>query len=161
MDRKEIVTAFRQVLDESQTAYRADSSVRPGAIVITFGMVCSSGAGRVWGLFEFRGTSFRLYGVAPDLAEAKDLPEMFKLLAMVNADIEVGCFEFETASRQIRFRHFVDCEGFTAVPRNFICDTLLLPFRMFERYGDSFAALAEGFPDAAMAFGRTRKGNAG
>ena len=159
MDREEIVTAFRQILDESRTVYRADSSFRPGAVVISFGMKCSSGLGGVWGLFEFRGTSFRIYGVAPDLAGAKELPGMFRLLAMVNADMEAGCFEFETESQQIRFRHFVDCGGFAAVPRNFVCDTLLLPFRMFDRYGDSFAALAEGFPDAAMAFGRPRKGN--
>ena len=159
MDRKEIVAAFRNVLDESKIAHKADASIRPGSIVITFGMKCGGGMDWVWGLFEFKGTGVRFYGVAPDLAEAKNLPETFKLLAMVNRDMAAGCFEFETASRQIRFRHFADCLGFATVPRDFVLDTLLLPFKMFARYGDSFVALDEGFPEATIAFGTARKGD--
>lgn len=159
MDRDEIVTAFRNVLDEAQIAHKADASRRSGSIVITFGMKGNDSIDRIWGLFEFKGTGCRLYGVAPDLTEAKNLPEMFKLLAMVNRDMVAGCFEFEMASRQIRFRHFADCTGFETVPRDFVCDTLLLPFKMFSRYGDSFVALDEGFPQASFAFGTARKGD--
>ena len=157
MDRGEIVTAFKEVLNELKIAYKVDAATRPGAIVITFGMKCDGGIGRVWGLFEFRGTSMRLYGVAPDRAEAKNLPELFKLLAMVNHDMVEGCFEYETTSRQIRFRYFADCTGYTTMPWDFVFGTLMLPFEMFSRYGDSFAALDEGFPDAALAFGRVRQ----
>ena len=162
MDREEIVAAFMEMLDEVGFDYKVDDSSRPGAVVISFGLKCGPEIGRVGAVFEFRGTGIRLYGVALGLAEAKNLPELFKLLAMVNFDIgSGGCFEFEMASRQIRFRCFFDCEGFAEVPPDFICDTLLLPFEMFSRYGGSFVALAEGFPDAAMAFGRRRKGDEG
>lgn len=159
MDREEIVTAFRNVLDESKIGYKVDTTTRTGSIVISLGMKCDGGIGRVFALFEFKGTSFRIYGVAPNLDPAKDDSEMFRLLAMVNCDMPTGCFEFEMASRQIRFRHFIDCEGFSSIPRNFIFDTLFLPFLAFYRYGESFVALAEGFSDASIAFGTTRMVN--
>lgn len=156
MDREEIVTAFRNVLDESKIGYKVDTATRPGAIVISLGMKCDGGIDCIFALFEFKGTSFRIYGVAPNLTRAKDESEMFRLLAMVNCDMPTGCFEFEMASRQIRFRHFIDCEGFATLPRNFVCNTLFLPFLMFYRYGEAFVALAEGFSDASIAFGMTR-----
>ena len=161
MDKEELVNEFRELLDEVGFSYKVDDSTRPGAIVLSFGMKCGPGIGRVGAVFEFRETGIRIYGVALELAAAKDLPEWFKLLAMINFDLEAGCFEFEMASSQIRFRHFVVCEGLAEIPPDFVCDTLLLPFEMFSRYGGSFVALAEGFPDAAMAFGRRRKGDEG
>ena len=157
MDREEIVTAFREVLDAAKIAYKVNTATRPGSIVISFGMKCRSNIARAWALFEFKGTGMRLYGIAPGLAETKHLPEMYKLLAMVNRDMVAGCFELE--SGQVRFRYFTDCTGFATVPKNFVFETLLLPFRMFERYGDAFVALDEGFPDASIAFGMARKGD--
>lgn len=157
MDRDEIVAAFRKVLDGWGIAYKVNTSTRPGSIVISFGMKCSGEIARAWALFEFKGTGMRLYGIAPTLAATKNLPEMYKLLAMVNRDMVAGCFEIE--SDQIRFRYFTDCTDFATVPRAFIVDTLLLPFQMFDRYGDAFVALDEGFPDASIAFGMARKGD--
>lgn len=156
MNRKEIVTAFRDVLDGSKLAHKVDTAIRPGSIVIRLGLKCGGRIGLVWGLFEFKGTGIRIYGVAPGLGEAKNFPELSKLLAMVNRGMAAGCFEFEAASYQIRFRHFADCTGFAEVPAGFVCDTLLLPFEMFARHGDSFVALEEGFPDASLAFGMAR-----
>lgn len=162
MDKEELVNEFRAILDEVGFGYKVDDSTRPGAVVLSFGMKCGPGIGRVGAVFEFRDAGIRIYAVALELSEAKTLPEWFKLLAMINFELEAGCFEFEMASKQIRFRHFVaECDGFAEAPPDFICNTLLLPFEKFSRYGGSFAALAEGFPDAAMAFGRRRKGDEG
>ena len=162
MDKEELVNEFREILDEAGFGYKVDDSTRPGSVVLSFGMKCGPGIGRVGAVFEFREAGIRIYGVALELSAAKNLPEWFKLLSMINFELEAGCFEFEMASKQIRFRHFIpECEGFADVPPDFICDTLLLPFEMFSRYGGSFAALAEGFPDAELAFGRRRKGEEG
>lgn len=156
MNRQEIVTAFQNVLDESKIAYKVDSRIRPGSIVIRFGVKSDSETGRLWAIFEFKGACIRIYGVAPDLASVKDSSELFKLLAMINYDTVPGCFEFEMKSKQIRFRYFIDCDGFATVSRNFICNILWLPFQMFYRYGASFVALVEGFPEASIAFGMAR-----
>ncbi len=140
MGGKEIIAAFREMLDEVGFGYKVDDSTRPGSVVLSFGMKCGPGIGRVGAVFEFREAGIRIYGVALELAAAKDLPEWFKLLAMINFELEAGCFEFEMASRQIRFRHFVVCERIVEIPPDFVCDTLLLPFEMFSRYGGSFVA---------------------
>ena len=120
MDGKEIIAAFREMLDEVGFGYKVDDSTRPGSVVLSFGMKCGPGIGRVGAVFEFREAGIRIYGVALELAAAKDLPEWFKLLAMINFELEAGCFEFEMASRQIRFRHFVVCERIVEIPPDFV-----------------------------------------
>ncbi len=60
------------------------------------------------------------------------------------------------ATEIIRFRFFVDCDGYARLDPDSVRNTLLLPFQMFQRWGDALVAVATGTSDAASAFAAAR-----
>ena len=152
MDREEIIAAFKDVLEECQTRYSVKAP-REGSISIACGFTLESKISRVMGVFEFRQAFIRIFAFSlDDPLVTKNRTEMLRLLAMANQDMAAGCFEYEMETDEIRFRFFVDCDGYATLPRDFVQDTLLHPFRMFQRYGDACVAVATGASDAATAF---------
>lgn len=151
MYRKTIVAAFQDVLDASHTPYRV-STPRKGTIVISFPAKVPGRLSAIFSLFEFCRAQIRIIAIPFPPLQARNLPEMFKLLAMVNQRMDVGCFALETEPRCIRFRHLVDCRGFAELPKSFVADLLLLPLQALGQYGDAFAAVSDGSSDAETAF---------
>lgn len=149
MIRADIIAVFRRELDELHIHYHIGSP-RKGAIVLSFGMKIESRIPGIFALFEFRQSSFRIFGVFLEQLPRGNEAEMLRLVAMANRKMSLGCFEYEMESGGIRFRHFVDCRGFSALPD--AGELLLLPFEAFQRFCDAFATVAEGSADAATAF---------
>ncbi len=156
MEREEIIAAFTQALDEWHTSYKVRPS-KDGGLILSFGMKIESKIPHVFALFDFRKTSCRIFAIGPGIGPAQNLSEMLRLVAMVNQDMDAGCFEFEMASRSFRFRFFFDCEGFETLHPDLVRNTLLLPFQSFQRVGDAFLAVATGESDAASAFAEVQK----
>lgn len=160
MDREEIITAFKDALDEWRAPYKVDSP-REGSIAISCGFKLESKISKAIGLFEFRQASTRIFVVPLVSLIPKSRSEMLRFVAMANQDMTAGCFEYEMETDGIRFRHFLDCDGFATLPRDLVCNTLLHPFQMFQRYGDAFVAVAAGTSDAATAFASVRPDDGG
>lgn len=156
MDREDILTAFKDALDECHIRYKIGSP-RDGSIVLSFGMKLASKIPKAFAIFEFRQVFIRIIAIYPGDLPLKNLTEMLRLIAMANQDMVAGCFAFEMKTRTICFRYFLDCTGFAKLPPDLVRNTLLLPFRMIQRYGDAFVAVANGASDAATAFAGTRQ----
>ena len=155
MDREEIITAFKDTLDECGIRYKT-SSPRDGSIVLSFGMKLASKIPHVFASFDFRQVFIRIVAIYPGPLPLKNLTEMLRLIAMANQDMVAGCFAFEMKTRTICFRYFLDCTDFETLPPDLVRNTLLLPFQKYQRYGDAIVAVAEGSSDAATAFDSLR-----
>ena len=156
MDRAEIIAAFKNALEEWHVHY-GEGSPRDGSIVITCGFSLQGGIPKAAGIFEFRDVFLRIIVIPLVPLPPKNLPEMLRLVAMANQNMDAGCFAFEMETLGLRFCHFLDCTGFAKLPPDLVRNTLLLPFRMIQRYGDAFVAVANGASDAATAFAGTRQ----
>ncbi|MBR6022533.1 MAG: hypothetical protein IK066_08970 [Kiritimatiellae bacterium] len=156
MNRDGIVAAFTKVLDDAHIGHRVNSP-REGSVAICLGMKVRGKTPRVHAIFEFRQTFLRIYAYSPDLPAAADLGRMLELAARVNFGMVAGCFEVETESAETRFRHVLDFTGLASLPRGLASRTLLLPFQMFQRYGDALAAAAAGTAGTAAEFANLRE----
>ncbi len=155
MDREKIVTAFKNALDGFDAHYDIESS-REGATTISCGFLLESKIPEVMGSFEFRQACIRIFASPIDPLVPKNRTEMLRLVAMANQDMVAGCFEYEMSTDEIRFRFFVDCDGYATLDPDSVRNTLLLPFQMFQRWGDALVAVATGTSDAASAFAAAR-----
>ena len=158
MERETIITAFKKALDAWNVHYNVFSP-REGSIAISCGFSLKGGIPRAAGVFEFRQAFIRIFAIplVPLPIPPENLPGMLRLVAMANQNMHVGCFEFEMASLGFRFRYFLDCTGFARIPQHLVRNTLLIPFRMIQRYGDAFVAVANGSSDAATAFAAVKR----
>lgn len=156
MDREKIIAAFKSALDGFHAHYGIEST-REGSITISCGFLLESKIPEVIGVFEFRQEcSIRISASPSGPLVPKNRTEMFRLLAMANQDMTAGCFEYEMATDEIRFRFFVDFDGYATLAPDSVRNTLLLPFQMFQRWGDALVAVATGTSDAATAFAVVR-----
>lgn len=162
MERETIITAFKKALDAWHVHYNVFSP-REGSIAISCGFSLKGGIPRAAGVFEFRQAFIRIFAIplVPLPIPPENLPGMLRLVAMANQNMHVGCFEFEMASLGFRFRYFLDCTGFARIPQHLVRNTLLIPFRMIQRYGDAFVAVANGSSDAATAFAAAQRDDEG
>lgn len=156
MDRETIIAAFKNALDGFHAHYGIESP-RGGAITISCGFLLESKIPEVLGVFEFRQEcSIRISAAPIAPLVPKNRTEMLRLVAMANQDMVAGCFEYEMSTDKIRFRFFVDCDGYATLDPDSVRNTLLLPFQMFQRWGDALVAVATGTSDAATAFAAVR-----
>ena len=151
MDKEEIIAAFKNVLDDFHAPYSVDFP-REGSIAISCGFSLESQIPHVMGVFEFRQACIRIFAFSPDPLVPENRTEMLRFLAMVNQDRAAGCFEYDMETGEIRSRFFVDCDGYATLPPDSVRHTLLLPFQMFQQWGDAIVAVATGTSDAATAF---------
>lgn len=155
MDREEIIAAFKNALDEFHAPFSVEFP-REGSIAISCGFSLESKIPHVMGVFEFRQACIRIFAFSPAPLVPENRTEMLRLVAMANQDMVAGCFEYGMAGDEIRFRFFVDCDGCATLPPDSVRNTLLLPFQMFQRWGDAIVAVATGASDAATAFAAVR-----
>lgn len=155
MDTVEIIAGFKKALEGFHAHYDIESS-RAGPTTISCGFLLESKIPEVMGVFEFRQACIRIFAFPIDPLVPKNRTEMLRLLAMANQDMVAGCFEYEMTTDEIRYRFFVDCDGYATVDPDFVRYTLLLPFQMFQRWGDAIVTVAAGTSDAATAFASVR-----
>ena len=151
MDREEIITAFKNALDEFHAHYSIESP-REDTISISWGFNLESKISQVMGVCQFWQSYIRIFAIPCDPLVPKNRTELLRLVAMANQDRAAGCFEYEMETDEIRSRFFVDCDGHATLPPDSVRHTLLLPFQMFQRWGDAIVAVATGASDAATAF---------
>lgn len=155
MNREEIIAAFKNALDGFHANYDIESP-RGGSTTISCGFLLESKIPEVRGSFEFRQACIRIFASPINPLVPKNRTEMLRFLARANQDMTAGCFEYEMATEKIRFRFFVDCDGYARLDPDSVRNTLLLPFQMFQRWGDALVAVATGTSDAAAAFAAVR-----
>lgn len=161
MDREEIITAFKNVLDEFHAQYNIDSP-REDTISFSWGFTLEGKISQLMGICQFWQTYIRIFAIpVDDPIVPENRTEMLRFLAMVNQDRAAGCFEYDMETGEIRSRFFVDCDGYATLPPDSVRHTLLLPFQMFQRWGDAIVAVATGASDAATAFAAVRPDDGG
>ena len=156
MDTKTIFAAFQAALDEWNAPYDVEKR-DDGSIHLSFGFLLQGKISRVSGHFEFRHAYVRILASPVIPLPRKNLAQMLRLVAMANQNMDVGCFEIDLETHGLRFRHYLDAEGFSSLPQTLVQNNMLIPFQSFERYGSAFVDVAAGHADAETAFAQTRR----
>lgn len=158
MNPQTLFAAFQAALDEWNAIYDVEKR-DDGSIHLSFGFQLQGKISRVTGHFEFRHAYVRILAAPVIPLPRKNLAQMLRLVAMVNQNIYAGCFEIDLETHGLRYRHYLDAEGFSSLPKTLVHNNMLIPFQSFERYGTAFVEVAAGHADAETAFAATRRGD--
>lgn len=80
--------------------------------------------------------------------DVKSPEELLKFLNWANWNMTSGNFEMDLEDGEIRFRFTTRFGSIESIPEDIIEGAIIIPVMMYEKYGDSIAALSFGFSDA-------------
>ena len=144
MEIEEITDAVRDYLDADDWHYEyvaEHAFIRAGVT-----LKCKLKSARL--IIQFRKTDYNVYMISPVSADTQNLGEVLRFAALANYGLANGNFEVDVEDGEIRYKSYVNCEGYDTLPKDIIEDSINVCWAMMERYGNGFAALAMGFSDA-------------
>lgn len=150
MEREQICDTIRDFLDghDFRYEYHADNH----SLVSGFALDCKLREVQVvWNILE---DAFLFYGVSPVNAGPDSLVEVLKYVTMINYGLIPANFEVDVGDGEIRSKIWVPLAETETLSEESLQGCLDFTLRLFERFGDGFAALAMGFSDAETEFGQ-------
>jgi hypothetical protein len=88
-------------------------------------------------IIDVKDDEYVVYAVSPlgvDKDDEKMMAAMAEFICRANYGLKNGNFELDMRDGEIRYKSFVDCEGFTPTTE-IVRNSILLPAAMFDRYG--------------------------
>lgn len=155
MEQEAIITAVKQFLDDAHVKYRTKSNT-DGHCIFHTRMRMPNSSKSVAQTIDIRETHMAIYAHFPIKAAPEHIAETAKFLALANYDLLLGNFDLDMETGNIRYRHFLECGGFEALPEEVLCRHCPIPAVMLGRYGDAIAAVATGRSDAESAFAEAK-----
>ena len=156
MTPQDIINVVRDFFDENELNYDFEENREPTPLLRT-SMRIHGKLKSIDAVVDFHDTFFVVYGFCPINADAENIAEIAKYIAMANYGLVVGNFELDVRDGEIRYKTFVDCDGLESLSSDIVQRALTMPFHMFDRYGDGIAAIAMGFSDAATEYEKAIK----
>lgn len=100
---------------------------------------------------ETWNSRMRIYAHALIHVAPEYIDEVAKFVALANYGLCPGNFDLDVSTGEVRFRHFLDCEGYRRLPDAVLQRTLALPLLMLRLYGDALVSVATGTLPATSA----------
>ncbi len=144
MKIEEMIDAVRDCLEDFKFNYEYIEEQQ----LIRFGIALESKLKQVQVLCEFRPFGYIVYTTSSISADAKNLKEVLRFIAMANNGLINGNFDVDCRNGEISYRCFLCTKGLKHLPLELIQDSLGVGSTLMEHYGDSLARLAMGFSDA-------------
>jgi len=139
-----IVSSVRDYLNRNDWRYEYHAD--PSFIDCSVGIRCKLKSLRL--IIAFNDFGFTNYAVCKLNADEDSRDEVMKYLARANSGLPCGNFELDLKDGEVRFKLYTNCKGMSSLSDDVLEDCMLLPARMFDRYGDGLAAIMMGFSDA-------------
>jgi len=102
--------------------------------------------------FVCRDDSYTVNSYIALNADEDSRQRVAEYITRANYGLRFGNFEMDYTDGETRFRMTVDCEDRDSLSDGMIMSSIILPMRMYERYGDGLVAVMYGFltPEAAI-----------
>ena len=155
MEQEAIIAAVKQFLDDAHAKYRTKTTP-DGHCIFRTRMRMPNSSKSVPQTIDIRETHMAIYAHFPITTAQKHIGETAKFLALANYDLILGNFDLDVETGEIRYRHFLECGGFEALPTEVLCRHCPIPVVMLGQYGDAIAAVATGRSDAESAFAEAK-----
>jgi len=140
----DIVSSVRDYLDRNDWHYEYHSD--RGFIDCYLDIRCKLKKLHLFIIFNEYG--FTNYAVCDLQADEDCRDEVMKYLAMANYGLRNGCFEMNLRYGEVRYKVYTNCDGMSFISDDVLEDCMLVPARMFDKYGNGLAAILLGFSDA-------------
>lgn len=102
-------------------------------------------------VIDVQENRFISYATIDMNCRADSLPEMYKLLHLINWHSVFGTFEIDARDGEIRYKMAVDCDD--CLPsEKIIRRAVVIPCTMFQDYGDAICSVIFGVKDAQTAY---------
>lgn len=151
MEQEQISDAVRDYLDEHDIRYEYNAENHN--LTMGFSLDCKLRDMRMW--WDFLDKGYILYGISPINASPDNLGEVLKFAAMISYGLIPGNIEVDVRDGEIRSKTWVPLGDVETLSEDTIQGSLGFTFSVFNRFGNSFAALALGFSDADTEFKKT------
>ena len=155
MDQETIFSAVKQFLDDAHVKYRT-KTFPDGHCIFHTRMRMPNSSKSVSQTIDIGETHMAIYAHCPVKAVPGQIGEVAKFLAWANDDLILGNFDLDVETGEIRYRHFLECGAFEALPMEVLCRHCPIPVVMLGQYGDAIAAVATGRSDAEVAFAEAK-----
>lgn len=155
MEQEAISIAVKQFLDDGHFTCRTKTTP-DGHAVFRTRMRMPNSSKSVSLTIEIRETHMVIHAHCPVKATPGQIGEVAKFFALANYGLILGNFDLDVETGIIRYRHFLECGGFDALPAELLCRHCPIPAVMLRQYGDAIAVVASGRNDAESAFSETK-----
>lgn len=156
MEQEAISIAVKQFLDDAHFKYRTKTTP-DGHAVFRTRMRMPNSSKSVSLTIEIRETHMAIHAHCAIKAAPEYIGETARFLALANYGLILGNFDFDLETGKIRYRHYLDCAGFDALPAEVLCRHCPIPVVMLGQYGDAIAAVATGRSDAERALAEAKE----
>lgn len=140
----DIIAAVRDHLDHFDVKYRYDEEEE----IIESGMSLNSRMGHVRLYYSFHDDGYTAYAVCGMKAAEDTRMEVMKYITMANYGLRNGNFEMDLSDGEIRYKVHTNLDDLDTISDTIIADSIMIPCRMFDRYGDELIAVMMGFRTA-------------
>jgi len=108
-------------------------------------------------LVDFNDYGFTNYAVCNLKADEDCRMEVLRYLTMANYGLRNGNFEMDLRDGEVRYKVYTNCDGMSSISDDVLEDCMLVPARMFDKYGNGLAAILLGFSDAETEIKKAEK----
>lgn len=156
MNPRKIIDAIRDYMDGEELRYKVDFEHKPHPLLTT-GFELREGIPDVRMVVDPQKSGYLVVAIPEMRISAKHIGELQEFVARANWNCLFGAFDLDVHDGDVRFRHFVDCDGLKTIPAAIIERSIHLPVCIIERYGAGLCAVSEGIVDARTAIARAER----
>lgn len=150
-----IFAAIKRYLEESNTKYFT-APIPEGHSIYCPGLPAPGKLKSISQTIETWRSNLVTYAHCLIFTPAGHIDEMAKFVALANYNLLPGNFDLDVGTGEIRYRLFLDCEGFDSMPPVILNRYLPIPLLMLYRYGDAIVSVANGTSDAESALAQAK-----
>ncbi len=154
MERELMIDRVREHLESNGIRFNFEEERQ----IFRFGITTHNKIRSLNMVIHFTSQEMVVLAVCPLAADVASADEVMRYLTMANYGLRNGNFEMDLNDGEVRYKSYVNTEGYDELPDCQIRKAVVIPVAMFDRFGDGLAALLMGFSDATTEMRKVKDG---